>query len=201
MVGAIVLAAGESTRMQTQKLLLPFGGATVIEHIVDQVTNSAVGDAVVVLGKDAEAVGGALVGRDVGRVFNKDFQSGMLASVRTGIRESAACQGVMIVLGDQPALSTTLINQLVAVWEERRRGIVVPTFEGRRGHPMIFDAAYRDEVLTQFDEEGLRGLLHAHADDVYELAVDTTAILEDIDYPEDYERALRELDEDDGEPR
>lgn len=194
MVGAIVLAAGESTRMKTQKLLLPFGGSTVIEHIVNQVTDSTVGDTVVVLGKDAEAVGGVLVGRDVGRVFNKDFPSGMLSSVRVGVREAAMCQGIMIVLGDQPALSTSLINQLVAVWEERRRGIIVPTFEGHRGHPMIFDAAYREEVLTQFDDEGLRGLLHAHADDVFEFAVDIGAILEDIDFPEDYERALREFD-------
>ena len=194
MVGAVVLAAGESTRMKTQKLLLPFGGSTVIEHIVNQVTDSTVGDTVVVLGKDAEAVGGVLVGRDVGRVFNKDFPSGMLSSVRVGVREAAMCQGIMIVLGDQPALSTSLINQLVAVWEERQRGIIVPTFEGHRGHPMIFDAAYREEVLTQYDEEGLRGLLHAHADDVFEFAVDIGAILEDIDFPEDYERALREFD-------
>jgi len=196
MVGAIVLAAGESTRMKTQKLLLPFAGATVIEHIVDQLVASTVGDTVVVLGKDAEGVGGALVGRDVGRVFNKDFPSGMLSSVRTGVREAARWQGIMIVLGDQPALSTALVNQLVSVWEERGRGIVVPTFEGRRGHPMIFDAAYREEVLTQFDDEGLRGLLHARVDDVFEFAVDISAILEDMDYPEDYERALKAFERD-----
>lgn len=191
MVGAVVLAAGESTRMKTQKLLLPFAGSTVIEHIVDQIMASTVGDIVVVLGKDAETVGGRLIGRDVSRVFNKEYASGMLSSVRVGVRAAVSWQGVMIVLGDQPAVTTSVVDQLVGAWEDRPRGILVPTFEGRRGHPMIFDAAYREEVLTEFDDVGLRGLLGAHANDVLEVAVESGAALEDMNFPEDYERALR----------
>ena len=71
-----------------------------------------------------------------------------------------------------------------------RRGIVVPTYAGRRGHPVLLAATYRDEIMTGYDQVGLRGLFAAHADDVQELPVSASEALSDMDYPEDYQREL-----------
>jgi molybdenum cofactor cytidylyltransferase len=73
--------------------------------------------------------------------------------------------------------------------------IVVPMYQGKRGHPLLFSMRYRDEILTCFDEVGLRGLLHAHPDDILELSVSTPTILSDMDHPDDYRRELASFEE------
>jgi molybdenum cofactor cytidylyltransferase len=83
---------------------------------------------------------------------------------------------------------------MTKAFESSRRGIVVPEHEGRRGHPILFSAKYRHEVLTQFDDVGLRGLLEAHPEDVHEVAVADASILADMDVPEDYERELKRFE-------
>jgi len=192
MICAIVLAAGRSTRMGAQKLLLPFGGRTVIEHIVDEVGASPIEGIVVVTGADAPAVSDALSGRDVRTVNNRDPEAEMLSSVRCGLNEiPVECEAVLIVLGDQPSIQSDWIDQLVGAFRAGSRGIVVPVYEGHRGHPMLIDARYCREILTAHDDAGLRGFLDAHEDDVLRFPIDTSAVLEDMDYPADY---LRELE-------
>ncbi len=73
--------------------------------------------------------------------------------------------------------------------------ILMPLYDGKRGHPIIFSTVYRDEILTHYDNIGLRGLLHAHKDDIFELPVKTSGVLSDMDYPEDYQRELALLKE------
>ena len=75
----------------------------------------------------------------------------------------------------------------------------VPLYNGKRGHPVIFSAAYRDEILTHYDDIGLRGLLYAHEEDIFELPVTTSGVLSDMDYPQDYQRELTVLEEKTGE--
>lgn len=193
MICAIVLAAGRSTRMGVQKLLLPFGRHTVIGRIVDEVAGSSDVDRVVVVtGADAEAVTDALDGRDVQFVHNPEPHAEMLSSVRCGLAELPGdCEAVLIVLGDQPSVQSHWVAQLVEAFRTRRRGIVVPVYEGHRGHPMLIAARYRPEILTAHDDAGLRGLLDTHDDDVLRLPIQTSAVLEDMDYPADY---LRELE-------
>lgn len=193
MICAIVLAAGESRRMGVQKLLLPFGAKTVIAHIVDQLLPSVVGKVIVVTGHESGKVAEALSGapQRVSIVENPDYPSGMLSSVRCGIRAlPSGCHAAMVCLGDQPSVTTDLVNDLVHAFKGSDKGIVVPVFEGKRGHPILFSERYYGEVLTRFDDAGLRGLLHAYQDDVFELAVSTPAVLSDIDYPDDYRREI-----------
>ena len=188
---AIVLAAGRSTRMGTQKLLLPFAGTTVIAHVVDQLLGSVLDAVHVVTGHQADRVAAALAGRPVHLVTNPDVDAGMLSSVRCGVRSLPPdCRAMLVALGDQPAITRELVDAMVRSFGQAEGGILVPVFGGARGHPLLLAARYREEILTRHDDVGLRGLLRAHPDDVVELAAPTRAVLSDMDCPQDYRRAL-----------
>jgi CTP:molybdopterin cytidylyltransferase MocA len=96
------------------------------------------------------------------------------------------------VLGDQPDISAGVIDALIAAYQEGRKGIVVPVFKGRRGHPLLVDLKYREEIVALPPETGLRGLLTAHSDDILEVGLREEGILTDIDTPEEYRHALRQ---------
>jgi len=196
MICPIVLAAGCSRRMGTQKLLLPFGGKTVIAHIVDEVLAGPVSDVFVVLREGDEAVSAALAGRKWTAVVNPDPDGDMLSSVRCGLRASpSGCTAVLVVLGDQPAITSGLIVEMLRTFAICGHGIVVPIHAGRRGHPLLFSSRYCEEILTGHEAVGLRGLLQAHPDDVFELDVSTPSVLSDMDQPADYLRELKRLRE------
>jgi molybdenum cofactor cytidylyltransferase len=199
MIYAIVLAAGSSRRMGVQKLLLPFGGTTVITHIVDQLLASALDAVHVVVGSQADQVSRGLSGRPVSIVTNADYESGMLSSVRCGLRSlPRQCRAVLVVLGDQPSITSQLVDQILQASANTAKPILVPLYNRKRGHPVLFSTAYRDEILKRYDSVGLRGLLHAHPDDVFELVVSTASVLSDMDYPADYQRELMSIKRVDG---
>ncbi len=188
---AIVLAAGESRRMGAPKMLLPFGKTTVIGHVVDQLLKSVIDEVYVVAGHQASRVTEELSGRPVSVVINPDYRAGMLSSVRCGLRAlRPACEPILVALGDQPAITSSLIDRLAQAFTATDRGIVVPLYRGQRGHPLLFSQRYCKQILTRYDDVGLRGLLYAHPDDVLEYRVSTPAVLSDIDDPEDYRREL-----------
>jgi molybdenum cofactor cytidylyltransferase len=182
--------------MGVQKLLLPFGGRTVIAHIVDQLLASTVDEVHVVVGHQAERVSRELSGRPVSIVNNPNYRSGMLSSVRCGLRNlPEECQAVLVAIGDQPSITYRLIDQMLQSFAATEKSILVPFYNRKRGHPILFSALYSDEILTHYDDVGLRGLLHAHPDDVFELTVSTSAVLSDMDCPEDYRRELGLIEE------
>ncbi len=191
MICAVVLAAGLSRRMGVQKLLLPFGGKTVIAHIVDKLLASTVDEVHVVAGHKAESIRAELSGRAVSIVNNPNYESGMLSSVRCGLQSlPEKCQAVMVVLGDQPSITTGLVDQMLQAFATTDKSILVPLYKGKRGHPILLSLLYRDEILTHYDDVGLRGLLHSHPNDIHELTVSNASVLCDMDYPEDYRREL-----------
>ncbi len=191
MICAIVLAAGQSRRMGVQKLLLPFGGKTVIAHIIDQLAASSVDEVYIVVGCQGKQVSEGLSGRPVSIVNNSNYKSGMLSSVRCGLSAiSQQCRTILVALGDQPSITTKLIDQLLQNFASNEKQILVPLYDGRRGHPIIFSTTYRDEILTHYNDIGLRGLLHAHKEDIFELPVKTSGVLSDMDCPQDYQREL-----------
>ncbi len=193
MIRGIILAAGLSTRMGTQKMLLPFGGATVVAHVAGQLLASALAEVVVIVGHEGERVAEALAERAVRVVVNELYADGMLSSVRCGLRALGPCEAVLVALGDQPSITTALVDELITAYPRCGRGILVPLHAGRRGHPVLFTGRYRDEVLTRFDDVGLRALMQAQPDDVAEWPVADEAVLSDMDYPEDYRRELARL--------
>ncbi len=196
MIVAIVPAAGLSNRMGTQKLLLPFGGTTVVGHVVDRLLASAVGEVRVVVGHEGGRVAGALAGRPVKIVVNPDCEKGMLSSIRCGLRDlPPECEAALVALGDQPSLTSELVDRMARSFAVEGKGILVPSLGGKRGHPVLFSASYLDEIRTRFDGVGLRGLLRAHPGDVFELEVEDSAVLSDMDYPEDYRREIKRFEE------
>jgi len=177
--------------MGVQKLLLPFGSRTVIAHIVDQLLRSSLKAIYVVLGHEADRIAGELPGLPVSLVTNPDYRTGMLSTVRCGLRALPPdCETVMITLGDLPAITTELVDELIRSFHATGKGILVPLHDGKRGHPILFSVRYREEILTQYDDVGLRGLLRAHPNDIFEMTVASDAILSDMDYPEDYRRQV-----------
>jgi molybdenum cofactor cytidylyltransferase len=192
MIVAIVLAAGKSQRMGAQKLLLPLKGVPVITRVVDEVLASPVDEVLVVVGQDRTAIEHALQGRPVTLAVNPEVGGEMLSSVRQGLRAlSSQARAALVVLGDQPAISRAVVAELVVAFDRRGGGIAVPTFQGKRGHPLLLSTAYRDEILRSYDAVGLRGLLKDRAGDVIEVPVSVPGILEDLDLPADYLRNCR----------
>ncbi|PCJ67110.1 MAG: hypothetical protein COA73_00390 [Candidatus Hydrogenedentota bacterium] len=195
-ITAIVLAAGDSTRMGSQKLLLPFGGKTVVEHIVDTLLDTRVSSIIVVTGRDGERIGEVLGNRDVSIVPNPDPDRGMLSSVRIGVEKMTTNDNAfMVLLGDQPAIQLDVVEALLQDFEKDKKGICVPNYDGRRGHPILISMEFKDAVLNRYDDSGLRGLLREHSEMVRDVTVREAWILDDMDYPEDYERELRRLGE------
>jgi CTP:molybdopterin cytidylyltransferase MocA len=189
MTCAIVLAAGQSRRMGTQKLLLPLAGKPVLAHVVDAVLCSPVEWTGVVIRPDDPGLRQALTGRAVQFVVNLDPEGDMLSSVRCGLRAlPSTCETIVVVLGDQPGLTADLIGRLLKVQHDSGRGLVLPTHRGKGGHPLVMAARFREEVLGQYDGLGLRGLLAAHPEEIREVAIHSGAVLEDLDEPADYER-------------
>ena len=192
MIWAIVLAAGESKRMGEPKLLLPFGGRTIIEAVAESVVSSEVDGTLVVVGAKRKEIEGKIIDYGVKSVLNPDFQSGMLSSIQCGFRSvPEGTRAVLVVLGDQPRISSGIINQLIKAYKKTGKGIVLPVFEGERGHPVIIDMKYREEVENLSPDIGLRGTVYSHPEDILEVEVDTSSILKDIDNESDYKRELK----------
>jgi molybdenum cofactor cytidylyltransferase len=203
-VCAVVLAAGLSRRMGpgVQKLLLPFAGSTVLGHVVRQVSAAPVEHVIVVVGTNprvaaaaASATAPAMTAESrLTVVVNPNHDGDMLDSARCGLRAlPAECDAVLLALGDQPAVTTDVVSKIIDAYGTTGRGIVVPVYHGRRGHPLLFAAGYAPEVFGGYDGVGVRGLLRSHPDDVLEIAVPDPGVADDIDVPSDYDRELARL--------
>jgi molybdenum cofactor cytidylyltransferase len=191
-IWAVILAAGESRRMGTQKLLLPFGETTIVEAVVRTALDAQIDRALAVLGSDRDAIRLKLAPYGVEFAVNEDFKRGMLSSVQTGFRALPAdAEAAVVMLGDQPFLPARVVDAVIGAYRASGKGIVVPTYRGRRGHPVLIGLEYRDEVLSLDPAVGLRQLLIAHPDDVFEAEVDDTNFLRDLDLPEDYAGELK----------
>ncbi len=189
MIWAVVLAAGESRRMGRPKLLLPYGEETIIEKVVRKVVASKVDGTVVVLGAERERMEEKVRPFAVKTIFNREYGSGMFSSVLCGLGAlPRAARAAVLVLADQPGIPTEVIDRLVDAFRMRKRGLVVPVYRKRRGHPLLLDLKYHREVAALSPEVGLRGLLRSHPEDILEVRVSNPGILRDIDSPEDYQR-------------
>lgn len=188
MVAAIVLAAGASTRMGRQKLLLPIeGGRPLVRASVEAVVAAGLDDVVVVLGREAAAVGAALAGLPVRTVMNPGYAEGQSTSVRAGL--GALLPGTaaaVIALGDQPLPDAGLIGCLVAAFRERGAPIVVPRYRDGRGNPVLFAASVFDELGAVTGDQGGRDVIARDPTRVVEIPVDAP-MPKDVDTWTDYQ--------------
>jgi len=185
--GAVVLAAGEARRFGSPKLLMPFGHSTVLGSVIGALTAAEIAPIIVVTGPDAAAIEATLRGEPVQVVRNPDPARGMVSSIRVGVEALPdTLNRFVIALGDQPRIRTQDISRLLQAHRSSGKGIALPTFRGKRGHPVLFDSSYRLAILALGDDQTLRDLIHAHRDDCVEVDCDSDAYVRDIDTQEQY---------------
>ena len=192
-ISGILLAAGLSTRMGEPKQLLPFGESTIVETVVDSMLGTKFDEVIVVVGHCASQIQKQLAERPIKIVFNPDYHEGMLTSAQAGIRALKESDAFALMLVDQPFITSALIDRVIDAYIQTDKGIALPSYHYKRGHPVIFHRQYADDILNLGTESGgVRTLFKRYADDIHYVTVDTDRVLRDIDYRSDYERALQE---------
>ena len=188
----VVLAAGLSRRMGQSKQLLPFGDRTVLQSVVDALLAADLADVVVVLGHNSEEVQTSLAPRPVTCCVNTAYREGMFSSLLCGLRHLPEdADAALIALGDQPQIETRVAQQVVAAYRAGDSGIVIPTWSGKRGHPVLVDLKrYRTAIFALSGDEGLKPVMRGYPEDTLEVPVDDDGILRDLDTPEDYRAEL-----------
>ena len=177
--------------MTQPKLLLPFVEKTIIETVLDNATSSKANYTLLVLGSFREKIKQKTKGFPVITVFNPGYRRGMLSSVQMGFRSlPEGAQAAVVLLGDQPSISHTVIDKVIDAYSLTTKGIVLPTYKKERGHPVLFDMKYKSEIVELSPKVGLRGIVYSHPGDVFEVPVNTSSILRDIDDMQDYKREL-----------
>ena len=187
MISAIILAAGRSERMSRLKQLMPWQQSTVLEQTVDNFLGSKANEVLVVVGYRAEEVRRVLAAKPVRWVINPDYEQGMSASIIAGLSlVDDQTQAVMLALGDQPLINSQTINRLIEEFSSGDKGIVIPTYWGKRGHPVIFAMTYKEQLLQLKGDIGGRQIIARYPEDTLEVAVDCEGICIDIDTVESY---------------
>jgi molybdenum cofactor cytidylyltransferase len=205
MVSAVVLAAGMSTRMGRNKLLLTFRDKPLVVHAVDTLIASKAGEIIVVLGHESEKVWDRLedyVGQVSNRgqrrrvllVKNPDYRDGLSTSVRTGVQAvSPEAEAIMVYLADQPLLEAGDVDRIIeafAAAKAENKMIVVPFFEGERGNPVILDGSLRDSILGIVGDVGCKGVIKRYPEKVYAIEMENDHVVRDVDDAQAYERLV-----------
>jgi len=190
-ISGIILAAGESKRMGRPKQLLSFGSSTILEHVVENLLRSKIDELILVLGHESGPIKARFEGAPLRVVLNPEYRQGMSTSICCGIKEAnPESRALLIALGDQPLVRSEVVDQLVSAYEEGGSGIVLPSFGGLPGHPVIFDLKYRDALLALTGDKGGKSIVEAHPEDVRQVEVETASVVYDIDKWEDYQEQL-----------
>ena len=184
-VAAMILAAGQGTRFGPEpKLLAELAGKPLVRHVADAALASKAALVIAVLGHRREEVGAALP-LAVSRVENPDYADGLATSLKAGFAAlPGQAEAAVVLLGDMPEVTPALIDRLIDTWiAAGRPAAVVPTYDGRRGNPVLLSAALAPEIAKLSGDTGAGGLLRARSD-VCELPVTAASILADVDTPE-----------------
>lgn len=186
---AVVLAAGKSSRMGRNKLLLEVDGATVLDRLLVSLT-SVLGEVIVVTGNDPETIRVIAESRGARVVHNPNYEEGMTTSFQAGLSAGSA-DAVFLVLGDQLGLEPGLLWRMIDVMEDEPSTLIVsPICEGKRGHPTLFRRPLFNEILGLRGEETLKDVVLRHESEHRTVEGDEWTVI-DLDTPEDYEQALR----------
>jgi molybdenum cofactor cytidylyltransferase len=186
MVSAVVLAAGASTRMGEQKLLLPLGGESIVRRTVKQVCDAGADEVLVVVGHQHERVRRELDGLSVRYALNDRYLDGMGSSFRTAVEHLGGSDAAMFALADQPFVSTHEYRQVIDTFLQRSPAIVSVRYGDVTAPPHMFDKALFPELAKLV--HGARSVLERHTDRRIVLQF-PAELLQDIDTPEDYEAA------------
>lgn len=195
MISLVILAAGKSTRMKENKLLLKLDGETLIERVVKTAKGSSADEVIVVLGHEAEKVREQLVKLDCKLVVNENYMRGQSESVKVGLAAvSSSAEAVMILPADVALIDAESINSVIDEHRKSKSHIVIASHKHQSGHPILLDRALFQEV-SQIDESalGLKAVINRHRSEVKYVEVGTENVLIDIDTREEFDKYFRTL--------
>lgn len=203
---AIILAAGSSSRMGggRHKLMLPLDGRPVLAHVIDATLASQARPIVVVIGHQSAQVRSQIehftTYKDIVVIENAQFQEGMSSSLRLGIQTLLASDymnsqvyidSTLILLGDQPLITSKIIDGLISAYRANGSLIVAPLYNGKRGNPVLFDNSLFPELIEVTGDEGGRTVLNHHRDEVELVEMGDTQANFDVDTWEAYEQVMK----------
>ena len=190
---AILLAAGESSRMGQLKALLPWRGKTLLEHQIDVLLEGGADRVVVVLGHRADELRPLVEGRSgAAWVLNHDYLQGKTTSIKAGLSaiDSAEVDAVLLLNVDQPRSSAD-VSAVLTAHRRSQCEVTVPEYRGKGGHPIALSASLLPELLQISEEtQGIKAVVRRRADSVQRLPLDNPEILLDLNTPEQYRQAL-----------
>jgi len=187
MIAAILLAAGQSKRMAGEnKLTKEIQGTPLIKHSVKNILASSIDELIVVLGHQKEIIEKLIDKNEkIKFVFNKDFENGMASSIKTGLNNlSKKTEAFFICLGDMPMLSPDIYNKLIKSKDNKE--IIVPTYKGQQGNPVLFDKSMKEKVLDIRGDVGAKKILGLNKATVLNLEINNQSIVKGFNTQSDF---------------
>jgi len=195
-ISAVLLAAGESRRMRgLNKLELMVAGVPLLRRTATTLLAAPLEEVVVVFGHEFARAQALVRDLPLNRVYNGCYQEGQMTSVHAGLDAlSRPCDGIMVCLTDQPLLEVTDIEAIIGAFARRRRGsILVPTYGGKRGNPIVLAASHRDDIMNGGRNLGCKHLIENNPESVETVEMENDHVICDLDTPEDYANLQRRL--------
>jgi molybdenum cofactor cytidylyltransferase len=193
-IGAVVLAAGESKRMGFPKMLLPFRGKPILSLVLKTVIDSGIDSIIVVLGHKNEKLIPLMEPTIADYCINYRFQEGMLSSVICGIKHlRQQTDAIMIFPGDQPLITVGTIKLLIDNYKITDKEIIIPVYDGKRGHPVLIGSHLIGEIEKLDPEIGLRGLSQEFPYQIHEVVTNDQGVIKDFDTYEEYMNEINQV--------
>jgi len=191
MLAAVILAGGTSSRMGSPKALLAYQGRPFLEHLLEVTVQPEIGARRVVLGADAVPITKAIQLKPDEVVINEEWEKGQLSSLQAGLRSlPQGTEGFLLCLIDHPLISGALVRELIDTFYSSDKPIVLPVYEGRRGHPVIFSADLYEELLRAPLETGARAVVWTHKGEVAEVQTNEEGCVLNLNDPETMHKAF-----------
>lgn len=191
MLAAVILGAGESRRMGTPKALVPFHGISFAQHLVNVTRHARIGVTRIVLGAGAEEIAAKLGVDPAMIVVNEEWEKGQLSSIQAGIRSlPAGTEGMILCPVDHPLVSGNVVAQLIKQFDASGKLIALPTFHGKRGHPVIFRGSLYEELLAASADVGARQVVWAHGQEIVEVPTEEEGVVLNLNDPEGLKKAM-----------
>ncbi len=181
-VSILLLAAGSSSRLGRPKQLLPYRNTTLLRHLAAQAIASAASEVIIVLGSDSENMRRELKGLPLKIVENKDWEKGIGSSIRAGVREAGTAGAVLIMLCDQPLVTTSLLNSMIAAFSGNN-SLIACSYSSTVGVPALFGKEFFSELTQLKGDAGAKGVLLRHREKIHQISFPAGSI--DVDTEED----------------
>ena len=187
MVSAILLAAGQSKRMNGEnKLTKEIQGIPLIKHSVKNILASSIDELIIVLGHQKETIEKLIDNNEkIKFVFNKDFESGMASSIKAGLNHlSKNTEAFFICLGDMPMVNSDIYNQLIQ--SKNNKEIIVPTYKGQQGNPILFSKSIKEKIMAIQGDVGAKKILELNKNKILNVEVNSKSIGKDFNTKDDF---------------